>query len=45
MKGFVQDIEVFAIKNDEFRRVLYTANTVSFRHGAKAQGRDRDGSP
>lgn len=26
MKGFVQDIEDLAVKNDEFRRVLYTAN-------------------
>jgi mannose-6-phosphate isomerase-like protein (cupin superfamily) len=25
MLGFVQDIEVLAVKNDEFRRVLYTA--------------------
>ena len=25
MKGFVQDIEDIAVKNDEFRRVLYTA--------------------
>lgn len=25
MKGFVQDIEELAIKNEEFRRVLYTA--------------------
>lgn len=25
MKGYVQDIESLAIKNDEFRRVLYTA--------------------
>jgi mannose-6-phosphate isomerase-like protein (cupin superfamily) len=25
MKGFVQDIEALAIKNNEFRRVLYTA--------------------
>src|SRR5512133_2753913 len=25
MKGFVQDIEVLAVKNVEFRRVLYTA--------------------
>ena len=25
MKGFVQDIEDLAIKNDDFRRVLYTA--------------------
>ena len=25
MKGFVQDIEGLAIKNSEFRRVLYTA--------------------
>lgn len=26
MKGFVQDIESLALKNGEFRRVLYTAN-------------------
>ena len=25
MKGFVQDIESLAVRNDEFRRVLYTA--------------------
>ena len=25
MKGFVEDIEDLAVKNDEFRRVLYTA--------------------
>ena len=25
MKGFVQDVEDLAVKNDEFRRVLYTA--------------------
>ena len=25
MKGFVQDIEANAVKNDDFRRVLYTA--------------------
>jgi mannose-6-phosphate isomerase-like protein (cupin superfamily) len=25
MKGFVQDIEGIAVKNDEFRQVLYTA--------------------
>jgi mannose-6-phosphate isomerase-like protein (cupin superfamily) len=25
IKGFVQDIEDLAVKNDEFRRVLYTA--------------------
>src|SRR5512144_624878 len=25
MKGFVKDIEGLAVKNDEFRRVLYTA--------------------
>jgi hypothetical protein len=25
MKGFVQDIECLAVKNAEFRRVLYTA--------------------
>lgn len=26
MKGFVQDIESLAIKNEDFRRVLYTAH-------------------
>ena len=26
MKGFVQDIETLAVKNGEFRRVLYTAH-------------------
>jgi mannose-6-phosphate isomerase-like protein (cupin superfamily) len=26
MKGFVQDIERLAVKNDDFRRVLYTAH-------------------
>ncbi len=31
MKGFVQDIEGLAVKNDEFRRVLYTeADTEHF---------------
>lgn len=25
MKGFVQDIEMLAVSNDDFRRVLYTA--------------------
>ena len=25
MKGFLQDIEDLSVKNDEFRRVLYTA--------------------
>lgn len=25
MKGFVQDIEEIAVRNDAFRRVLYTA--------------------
>jgi hypothetical protein len=29
MKGFVQDIEDLAVKNDEFRRVLYTAATAN----------------
>jgi hypothetical protein len=29
MKGYVQDIESLAIKNDDFRRVLYTAKTAS----------------
>jgi mannose-6-phosphate isomerase-like protein (cupin superfamily) len=27
MKGFVQDIESVAIRNDDFRRVLYTARS------------------
>lgn len=27
MKGFVKDIEGLAIKNEEFRRVLYTAKS------------------
>ena len=27
MKGFVQDIESVAVKNEEFRRVLYTATS------------------
>ena len=27
MKGFVDDIEEIAVKNEEFRRVLYTANS------------------
>ena len=26
MKGFVQDIEDLAVKNSEFRRVLYTVD-------------------
>ena len=25
MKGFVQDIEAIAVKNEDFRQVLYTA--------------------
>ena len=29
MKGFVQDIEGLAVKNGEFRRVVYTASTAS----------------
>ena len=31
MKGYVQDIESLAIKNDDFRQVLYTANSSSWR--------------
>lgn len=27
MKGFVRDIEAITVKNDEFRRVLYTAKS------------------
>jgi hypothetical protein len=30
MKGFVRDIENLAIKNDEVRRVLYTAEYCQF---------------
>jgi hypothetical protein len=46
MKGFVQDIEDLAVKNDEFRRVLYRAKHCQLRgHGVKAQGRNRGGSP
>jgi len=30
MKGFVEDIEGLAVKNDEFRRVLYTAKYCQF---------------
>ena len=30
MKGFVQDIEGIAVRNDEFRRVLYTAKHCQF---------------
>ena len=29
MKGFVKDIEGLAVKNEEFRRVLYTAKHAS----------------
>jgi hypothetical protein len=29
MKGFVQDIEAVAVKNDEFRRVLILQNIAS----------------
>ena len=35
MKGFVQDIEGLAVKNNEFRRVLYTA-----KHPSPSQIRD-----
>ena len=34
MKGFVQDIDVLAIKNEEFRRVLYTAKWTAYRTAA-----------
>ena len=44
MKGFVQDIEDLAIKNDEFRRVLYTAKICQLVLMA-FQRRDRRGSP
>ncbi len=46
MKGFVQDIEGIAVKNEEFRRVLYTAKNCQLVVMAlKAQGGDRGGSP
>ena len=35
VKGFVQDIEGLAVKNNEFRRVLYTA-----KHPSPSQIRD-----
>lgn len=34
MKGFVKDIENIAIKNDAFRRVLYTAQHCQLVAGA-----------
>lgn len=34
MKGFVQDIESLAVRNDEFRRVLYTAKLINTGNGA-----------
>ena len=37
MKGFVQDIEDLAVKNNELRRVLYTANRR--RHRAQRRAR------
>ena len=30
MKGFVKDIEGITVKNEEFRRVLYTAKNCQF---------------
>ena len=30
MKGFVQDVESLAIRNDDFRRVLYAAQHCQF---------------
>src|ERR1019366_6781571 len=50
MKGFVQDIEGLAIKNEEFRQVLYTAKDCQLvvmalkpkeEIGAEAHGRFR----
>jgi hypothetical protein len=35
MKGFVQDIESLAIKNEEFRRVLYTAKHCPYNNGRR----------
>src|ERR1035441_301939 len=46
MKGFVQDSEGLRVKNNEFRRVaLHGKGLPARRHGVKAQGRDRGGSP
>lgn len=39
MKGFVQDIESLAIRNDEFRQVVYTAGktlTITRADGTEA---------
>ena len=41
MKGFVQDIEDLAVKNDEFRRVLYTAAHGHSVRGTRAGGQRR----
>jgi hypothetical protein len=41
MKGLVQDIEGLAVKNDEFRRVLYTAKHFK-RHALYAPPNHRD---
>ena len=53
MKGFVQDIEGLAVKNNEFRRVLYTAKHCQLvvmalkpkEEIGKAQGGDWGGGP
>jgi len=46
MKGFVQDIEGLAVKNNEFRRVLYTAKNCQLVVMAlKPKGRDRGRGP
>ena len=46
MKGFVQDIESLAVRNVDFRQVLYTAKHCQLVVMAlKPEGRDRLGSP
>jgi hypothetical protein len=35
MKGFVQDIEGLAVKNTDFRRVLYTAKNCQLNDRAR----------
>jgi hypothetical protein len=33
MKGFVQNIEDITVRNEEFRRVLYTPSTLPVKNG------------
>lgn len=45
MKGFVQDIEGLAVKNNEFRRVLYTAKNCQLVVMALKPKEEIGGSP